>query len=118
MKSPESIDWREAHKWADAHGQDSIIIVCRSTDPNLTHVLTWGRTAELSSDASEGGNQIVKVLWPEPVPPNKSPAWLEGLIEVYKAATFWAFSEYGGSNRKLIVAIKKHREAIESKIAK
>lgn len=127
MNSPESIDWSEAQKWADDHGQDSIIIVCRSTTPpGRTHVLTWGRTPELSADVAEGGNRIKNELWPDNGPHFDRPQWLVGLLAVFWAGKDVQIADENGSDYAELMSslktmsgfIRKYNSAIESKIGK
>jgi hypothetical protein len=112
MNTPTEISWEEARKFADAQGQDEVIIVCRSLEPKpngVMHVLTWGRTPALSASAAEGGNKIKDLCWSGDAPHNDRPAWLMGLIQVYRAAKKTGAAE-------LEDVLERYEEIIEEKI--
>lgn len=55
-----------ARRIADEYGQSQVIMVTFDKTTGLTHVITYGATAEDCRQAADGGNFIKRALgWPE-----------------------------------------------------
>lgn len=61
---PKKIPIRAARKVGKEHNCKQVILL--AFDGKLTHVVTWGKTAEDCAQAADGGNMLKKKWgWPE-----------------------------------------------------
>ena len=104
---------RAAKAFADATGQDRVIIYSDGTSEGDHIVTTWGRTPADSCTAASMGNSLKKTMgWPSAAC-EAQPDWLTGLIEIYEQAKLWAATvELSPMDRIL----KQYHDVIEAKL--